>query len=356
MSFGRLHVTKGALGESYIVGTGFVLGLVLVWQLSLGGLDSLVLAALGFLPVVVLVASVRWVGRLGLESDQVWTVAEFSAVALGTAVASLFVLDVLAPAAFSSADTFLLASTLATITATGTLVGIVLELRRTNRRLGVRNTVLHRVLRHNVRNDMTVLLCLLDELEVTADARQRETLDRARGKIYELVDMTDKVRQVNVTVNERATGRGPVDLAALVEHRVERLRESYPGVDIETDLPETAPARVSDQFGLVLDNVVQSAAGRSGDAELRVVVATEARTVELRIEDRTESIPEPDLAALVSRTETDLEHGFGVELWLVYWLVDASDGEIAVDTDDGVRRVEIRVDRATEGLLPATLP
>jgi signal transduction histidine kinase len=350
-----MHVTKRTLGESYITATGLLLGLALVAHLLRIGSGGLLWAGVAVLPVAALVATIHWVERLELAGDQVWSVAKFSAGALGVATVAATVTNLAQAVAVSVAETLLLVTTLSTATAAGALVGVAWELRQSNRRLGLRNAVLHRVLRHNLRNDMTVVLCLLDDLETDANEEQRETIARIRRKIETLVDLTDKVRQVNVAVNDRESPTDAVDVASLVDRRVRRLSVEYPDVDIESDLPSRALARADEQFGLVLDNVVQSAARRGENPRLRVVLRTGSGTVTLRIEDHCGAIPEPDISAVTNGAETDLEHGFGMELWLVYWLVDTSGGHIDVATDDGVRHIDIELDRASERGLTSRL-
>lgn len=349
------QVTKRALGESYIAATGLLLGLVLVGQLAVEGRGALLWLVAGIVPVAVLVASVRWFDHLEFSGEQVWTVAVHSALALGAGSIFVVLLDTVSGVfAFTERETFLLVTTLGTVTVGGALVGVVRELQSSNRQLTLRNQVLHRVLRHNLRNDMSVVLCLLDEIAREADTEQRERLEAASRRIESLVDLTDTVRQVNVTVTAGGPPSEPVDLAELVDRRVERLEAEHP-VAIETDLPDAALVRANGEFGLVLDKLVQSAVTDGTRADLGVSLRTEGRTVALRVADRNRSIPDADVSAVTNGAETPLEHGLGVELWLVYWLVEANDGDIAVETVDGTRQVEIRLDRAVDGFLPSRL-
>jgi len=308
----------------------------------------------GTVPVLVLVLSVHWFGRIGFGGEQVWTVAVYSAAALGIGSVGVAVSSATASAGFLGAETVLLVTGLGTLTVAGGLVGVVHELRRSNRQLLLRNQVLHRVLRHNLRNDMSVVLCLLDELEAEVEADQRERVDRTRERIESLVELTDKVRQVSAAIDGQGSTREPVDLAKLVEGHAARLGEEYP-VDIETDLPDSARVHANGEFELVLDNIVESAIEGEERPDLGVALATDGTTASLRIEDRDWALPDADLAAVTNGAETALEHGLGVELWLVYWLVDANGGDISVESADGTRTVTICLDRAADGWLPARL-
>ncbi|MEF8783674.1 MAG: ATP-binding protein [Haloarculaceae archaeon] len=350
-----MYVTKRALGKSYIIGTGIMLGLVLIGHLLVarsGAVPRVIAAAI---PVLALIVSVTCLKRLDFGGEQIWRVAEYSAVALGVAVLVAILVNVLQAVPLSQTDTAILTPTLASVSIAGAFVGVVRELHRSNRQYSLRNAVLHRVLRHNLRNDMTVVLCLLDELEAETGRDQQETVAQIRRKVENIVDLTDKARQVNVTVNERGPPPKPVNVAALIDRRIARLTAEYPGVDVQAALPNRAFARTNGEFGLVLDNVVQSVARRNDDAELTVALTTNGKSIELRIEDPNEAIPTPDLSAIANGSETDLEHGFGMELWLVYWMVEANGGHIDVETDVGARSLTINLDRATNGLIASRL-
>jgi len=355
VSTARVRITRRELGESYIVGMGAVLSLVLVGNLVLRGPRALLWSIVGLPAALVFVGTATSVDRLGFDGDDVWTVAVASAFSLGVAALLVGGLDLLTRVLAIpriGLSQFAMLFVLATVT--GTLGGVILVLRRSSRRLGLRNSVLHRVLRHNLRNDMTVLLCLLDEIETGADETQQARIDEARRKIDTLVDLTDKVRKVNVTVSGRSTVRKPANMADLVQSRIDSLTQRYPSVRVETDLSEGVHAWVGEDFGLVLDNVFQCAVTRTAEPHLRIALERSGSDVSLRIDDCDRSIPEGDLAAIASAGESSLEHGYGMELWLVYWIVETHEGAISVDDLDCCRRIEIRIDRASTTLLPGS--
>jgi sensor histidine kinase regulating citrate/malate metabolism len=73
--------------------------------------------------------------------------------------------------------------------------------------------------------------------------------------------------------------------------------------------------------------------------------------VSLQFEDPSQAIPEADLSAVASGAETDLEHGGGVELWLVHWLVEANGGTVTFESDSECTRIDVVFDRAGNGWL-----
>lgn len=337
-------LTERELGEAYLLGTAVVLaGILASTAGGPGGWSGLGLFAVGGLAVVG-----YWLRSLRFDRRQVWRVAEFGA--LGTGLGTAFVVGghlVERTLTVSGTLTALLTAAIAAATLGGALVGVAVESQRLSRRLSVRNAVLHRVLRHNLRNDMTVVLANLDDAKRGVEGPERERIATAERKIQALVDLVDNVREVSVANGPVSHPRRPVDLAALVAARVDHLTHADADVDIETDLSEDAWARAEEQFALVVDHLAESAVIHSDRRPtLRVAVSVERDDVVLRVEDVGCSIPDSDLSALAGKREKPLDHGRGVELWLVYWLTERSDGAIRVETDADVRAIEIRLSRA----------
>ena len=325
-----------------------VLAAVLGGDVLDGGLAGVFWFFVSGVSLVVLIGAAYWLQRLDLDADQVWLVSNYSAVGLGLGTAALLGAEVATSSALAaSAGTAVLGTTLAATAVTGALCGVVVALDRSNRKLRGQNAVLHRILRHNLRNDMSVVLCHLDEIEASADEETAATARRASEKIRSIVRLTDSVRQANVSLADAATQRQRREVTALVESRVRKLESEHAELEIDLDLPEEAFVLAGPQFGLVVDNVVESAA-RSGPDGPRLTIRVEhdRETVTVVFEDRRKSIPEADLSAVATGSETALEHGLGVELGLVEWLVDANDGEVSFHADDQRHRVSIELDRA----------
>jgi K+-sensing histidine kinase KdpD len=337
------------LGEGYIVATGVVLAAVLAGHIINGDTGGIFWVVASGLSAFVLIGAVYWLHRLDFDADQVWLVANCSAAGLGVGTLALVLaVAVTATPVDSRVGTAALGTALAATAAVGALTGIVVALETSNRKLRDQNTVLHRVLRHNLRNDMTVVLCMLDDIEASAEGKNAAKARRASEKVRSVVRLTDSVRQANVSVSDPTMGQSQRNLSALVESRVGDIDTTNPDLTVETDLPEEAFVWVGEEFGLVVDNIVESAL--SGDREpstLRVRIQTDPQTVTLTVEDPGEAIPHADISAVTSGTETALEHGLGVELWLVEWLVDANDGDVRFEADDDGQRIVIELDRAS---------
>ncbi len=346
-----MYVSKRNLGEGYIVATGAVLGVVLLVQMGTKGPAGLFWVLASAAAVGVLLGAAYWLQRLDLSCDQIWLVSNCSALGLGVGTTALLALEIITPTVtVIGVDVEVLSATLGAAAVFGALGGVVITLHHANRGLQRQNAVLHRILRHNLRNNMSVVLCLLDDIKADGDEEIAETAGRAKTKIRSFVRLTDRVRQANVGITAPAGSRELRDVSAIVESRVDQLRQKNDDLSVEMELSEGAFVSVGETFSLVVDNLIESALSDGTPApHLRLCVETDRDTVRLLVEDSHRAIPTADLTAVEAGSETALEHGLGVELWLVDWLVDANDGEVVFKTGEDGQQVTIELDRARAG-------
>ncbi|MFC7020290.1 MULTISPECIES: PAS domain S-box protein [Haloarcula] len=190
--------------------------------------------------------------------------------------------------------------------------------------------VLNRVLRHNLRNDLTVVLGLADELQSRIDDERRlELLERLQRKASEVAELSDRARQIEQSARREEAGRKPVDVPTVVEDLVAVSRREFDG-DIVTDVPETAAAAADGRFRRILDELVENAkthAGESPTVEVDVDVSPE--TVSVTVADDGPGLPEHELAVVTGREPiTQLSHGSGLGLWLVVWVTESYGGTV----------------------------
>jgi PAS domain S-box-containing protein len=141
--------------------------------------------------------------------------------------------------------------------------------------------VLARVLRHNLRNDMTVIQGTLSHVRNNIDdSTLTARIDTAIRKCEGLTDTSDKTRKLDDIVESAQTvGTQTTDLVPLVDAVVEKHREEYPSAEITTIKPTMAPVQASDQVRWALDNLVENAIVHAeSDPEVRITVAGETTT------------------------------------------------------------------------------
>jgi len=217
-------------------------------------------------------------------------------------------------------------------------------IREREQRLGV----LNRLLRHNLRNDMSVILSYAEMLpDFDARDRREEAAEKIQDIGQGLIDHGQKARDIETAMESAADGVETVDMVPRVRAAVEEYRGEYPAVEFRLDLPDTCDAMAIPSVDFAVENLVENAAEHN-DADDPVVEVTLGRTdgaVELRVADNGPGIPDHEQDVLFEGEETALEHGSGIGLWLAYWVVDKSEGVIEfADNDPRGAVVSVRLD------------
>lgn len=333
-------VSKRDLGVGYLIGTGLGLIVGLIGHAIVSDASpatTLVGTSIAVASSILFLYIGYWLRRSPLSDDHVWSVARWGTVGLGVPMTGsllITVLDVAPLVAHLSPSMHV--NTIAVGGMIGVLFGSVVQINReheTVRKLNQRNLVLNRVLRHNIRNDMNVILGYAENLKGNLNASQRETLEEIRAKATEVVNLSTSARQIG-TIDGDVTGE-PIDLVGVIEERAAVLRETHPGAEITIDVPEEAWVHADPLLRSVVDHLVENAIIHNDqEPVVGITVGRSADQVELRVADNGPGIPAEEFEVLNKEEETPLRHGDGLGLWLVKWFVESYDGELAFDRND----------------------
>jgi signal transduction histidine kinase len=193
--------------------------------------------------------------------------------------------------------------------------------------------VLYRVIRHNIRNEMSVILNYADiAASMTDDDQVEMAAETISDTGRKLTSLSEKARQIQNAL-DAADETSRVDAAEVARETVADQREAFPQVTFRTTIPESCPAAAITALELAVENVIENAAKHDDSSEPTVDVAvggTDDR-VFVSVADGGPGIPEQERNVLSEGRETSLEHGSGLGLWLVYWVVDRSGGRLRFD-------------------------
>ncbi|WIV66619.1 PAS domain S-box protein [Natrialbaceae archaeon AArc-T1-2] len=219
------------------------------------------------------------------------------------------------------------------------------RLERTNEQL----RVLNRIVRHDIRNDMSVAIGWSEELEDHVDKEGEPMLERVQETSQHVVDLTRTVRDFLESLEDRGESASDERLECVDIHRVltaelESRRAAYPeatfvvggGRGGASEIPHVevrADELLSSVFHNLLNNAVQHNDADEPRVDVGVDVDEDAVTV--RIADDGPGIPPNRRDAIFGRTEAGLEHpAAGVGLYLVDTLVDRYDGDVRVEESE----------------------
>lgn len=214
---------------------------------------------------------------------------------------------------------------------------------RENRRQ--RLEVLNRVLRHNLRNDMTVIIGNAELLAERTEGAQAKAAQVIADQARELSELSERAREVEEVMGSREGSPAPVDAVDVLEHVCAVMARTYPAATVEVEAPDRLDLHVRGEvFEAVVKNLLDNALSHndSDDPRARVSLERVGEGVELRVADNGPGIPSGELSALDAGAETPLDHGSGMGLWLVSWGVQAMGGDIAFDVTAG-EGTEVRV-------------
>jgi PAS domain S-box-containing protein len=227
-------------------------------------------------------------------------------------------------------------------------VGVVRDVTERKRR-EQRLSVLNRVLRHNLRNEMTVVSGAATVLEEELDGTAARRAGMIRESAERMADLGDEARRVQSLLGRDGHDPSPVEVVDVVEACCAGLRATHPDATVDVDASGELWALAGDGLDAVVENLVENAIEYHPGAP-EVVVSVEPTGpdhVTIRVVDDGPGIPESEVEVLEADVETALRHGTGLGLWVVTWLVDAYDGEFSFDeSPSGGTAVTVRLRRA----------
>lgn len=215
--------------------------------------------------------------------------------------------------------------------------------------------VLNRVLRHNLRNAVTVIQGHASLIGEQDSSLKRQHVRPILEEINDLTATADKARGVERTL-DRNSNADLIEATEAVRSVVDRARAAHPNARIISQIEEpgskattpTVDGSVVDALNELVDNAIEHHSSsddgeptdEGGDPAVEITVQTVAyqptSRLEFTVADDGDGIPETERRAVLEGQETQLEHGSGLGLWLVNWIVQNAGGDLRfADRSDG---------------------
>jgi PAS domain S-box-containing protein len=200
--------------------------------------------------------------------------------------------------------------------------------------------LLNRVLRHNLRNDLNVLLGVGNHLQ-SGNATDAE-LDDLGGRIERtanrLVATSEQARELERYARRERDPRR-LDPATLFEAGVEGLpHAANVEIAVGTDRDVCAGPELEEAVTELAANAV--AHNPSAEPWVELTAVDDGEWVELAVRDDGPGIDDMEAATIDEGEETDLVHSAGLGLWLVNWIVTRYGGSFGIRAhDDGTGTV-----------------
>ncbi|WP_136688473.1 PAS domain S-box protein [Halorhabdus amylolytica] len=193
-----------------------------------------------------------------------------------------------------------------------------------------------RVLRHNLTNDLTVIL---GNAEVIARGETDDLKACAERIIRTGEGLQDTVRKEREITNFLAEPRPTVEIDAVsvAESVVTEIRERHPGADVTLQAPADESVLAVEYLDRAIEELLENAIVHSDRSipSITVSVGRTGEVIEISIADDGPGIPEMERQVLTGERNIEpLFHGRGIGLWLVHLIVQYSDGTLEFIEND----------------------
>jgi signal transduction histidine kinase len=218
-----------------------------------------------------------------------------------------------------------------------------IERERQQQRLQRRNqelAILNQIVRHDIRNDVTVIVAWSETLSDHVDESGQDSLDRILDASDHITTLTETVRDfLEVLEGGGEPDLKPIAIDETLTREVQKARESYENATFTVTSDFSIGTRVlaTDLLSSVFRNLLSNAVSHNDtDAPAITVDATErANTVEVCVGDNGPGVPADRRDEIFGRGEMGLESpGSGIGLYLVDTLVEMYDGEVTIGESD----------------------
>lgn len=197
--------------------------------------------------------------------------------------------------------------------------------------------VLTRVLHHNLRNKMNVILghisILLDD---SGSAQTSQSVRAMQDAATNLLSLSETVGHIQRTLDAE-TPPHEISVAEHLRRVMSALRDQYPDTTIDLTLPKADPFHVdASGIGTALEEAIENAIKHNDTSEPRVDITVRRPSddwIEIDITDNGPGIPDQEINVL-EEGETTLTHGDRLGLWLMYWIVSRAGGTLSITNKD----------------------
>jgi PAS domain S-box-containing protein len=200
-------------------------------------------------------------------------------------------------------------------------------------------SVLQRVLRHDLRNNLNEILLATQLLEQELDEPDvMDPLDAIRQTVEETLSLACKVQELRKIFQRDENDIQELNLAERARTQVSSVQAERQHVEFTLDLPSEAYVATTELIDQAIRNIIQNAIEHNDAERTEIEVTLEhqrnAEEVALCIADNGPGIPQHEIDVLESDHEEELHHLSGFGLWLVNWVVSLSGGDVEFADND----------------------
>lgn len=195
--------------------------------------------------------------------------------------------------------------------------------------------ILNQVVRHDIRNDLQLVLTYGELLEEYVNAGGEQYIAHVLDAAQNAVNITTTAREVTEVMLQADVDRHPVQLRSILEREVENAQGNQERaiVMIEGELPSVS-VQADNMLDSVFRNLLNNAMQHNDKKvpEITVSATRDDGSVLVKVQDNGPGIPDEHKDNIFDQGNMGLESdGTGLGLYLVDTLVNRYDGEVRVE-------------------------
>lgn len=217
------------------------------------------------------------------------------------------------------------------------LIGYAVVLRDVTARVTrqQRLEVFNRVLRHNLRKDMNVINGHAELIHSRAnDPVIDDSAESIQRSGQELAELSRRAREAEKVLNIDETIPQETPLSPIVEDIFAAAESDHDVDSVDYDISEDIVVETAKKpLQLALTHLVENAIEYNDNADPEVWVSAdyspdERYPLRISVADNGPGIPEQEFETVEMGGETPLQHGTGIGLWIVRWVITNLGGKL----------------------------
>jgi len=200
-----------------------------------------------------------------------------------------------------------------------------------------RVSLLQRVLRHNLRNDISVIDGFADQLTDPDGTVSVETCgEKITTAAQRLSRVTESMKQIEETITTDSTARTRRSVKTAVEDVGADVQRAYPAATVRVIEHTPLWVDIDEAFDHAIrhavENGIEHADRDSPTVTVEIDESPNTGRVEIRIDDEGPPIPSMELYALDDhQATTPTCHGSGCGLFVMKWCLESLGGELRIE-------------------------
>ncbi|ELZ82971.1 PAS-PAC-PAC sensing histidine kinase [Haloferax elongans ATCC BAA-1513] len=213
--------------------------------------------------------------------------------------------------------------------------------------------VLNRILRHNIRNSLGVVMGNADLLREDLDtleqndelpveevpfsvAEAQSRASKIKRNAEQLAEIAERARRLS-RILERNPPMNDVPVWPLVNRVASAFEAQYPTASVRVEGRDVSVRGDTESLKLALNELLENAIHHTQKPcqDVGITISKEtADRVEITVADTGPGIPTVEQEVLEKGFEEPLMHGHGMGLWMVNWLLVRLGGSISIEEND----------------------